>query len=166
MDEIAIKPLFKGMERLIPTGQFLPVSLPSLEACSYMSRSSILLPGEETQFQSLVSTSSLKRRPSRLLSIATKKKTKTRILILTNNRLLCVKMEKGGKVPAIRGEWPIPKATAGKEKLNNEKPKPDKEKEKKKGKSDVNQVVVSVEKKGEKEFVVLTVCQTPPLDTG
>ena len=101
-----------------------------------------------------------------MLSIATKKKTKTRILILTNNRLLCVKMEKGGKVPAIRGEWPIPKATAGKEKLNNEKPKPDKEKEKKKGKSDVNQAVVSVEKKGEKEFVVLTVCQTPPLDTG
>lgn len=111
------------------------------------------------QFKSLVSTSSLTRRPSRLLSIGTKKKTKTRLLILTNNRLICVKVEKGGKVLPIRGEWSIPKIAIGKEKSNGEKLKPDKEK--KKGKDSVNQAVASVEQKGEKEFVVLTVRQTP-----
>lgn len=111
-------------------------------------------------FQSLVSTSSLRRRPSRLLSIATKKKTKTRILILTNSRLICAKIEKGGKVIAIRGEWPIPKVSMAKERINNEKSKPDKEKEKKKGKDSGNQAVISVEPKGENEFVVLTVRRT------
>lgn len=118
--------------------------------------SSILLPGEEMHFQSLVSTSSLRRRPSRLLSIATKKKTKTRILILTNCRLICVKIQKGGRVIAIRGEWVIPKVLMVKERINNEKPKPDKEREKKKGKDSGNQTVNSVEPKGENEFVVLT----------
>lgn len=70
-----------------------------------------------------------------------------------------MKIQKGGRVLAIRGEWPIPKVAKGKEGLNNEKPKPDKEK--KKGKDSANQTVVSVEPKGEKEFVVLTVRQTP-----
>ena len=125
-----------------------------------MSRSSILLPGEDIQFQSLVSATSLKRRPSKLLSIATKKKTKTRMLILTSNRLICVKIEKGGKVLAIRGEWVIPKVTTGKGGSNSEKPKPDKEKERKKEK---NQTIISVNPKGEKEFVVLTVCKIPLL---
>lgn len=107
------------------------------------------------RFQSLITTSSLKRRPSRLLSIATKRKSKTRILILTtNNRLLCVKTEKGGKVLAVRGEWVI---AAGKERSNSGNLKPDKEKEKKKGKDCGNQTVISVEPKGEKEFVVMTV---------
>jgi len=125
-----------------------------------MSRSSILLPGEDVRFQSLVSATSLKRRPSKLLSITTKKKTKTRMLILTSNRLICVKIEKGGKVLAIRGEWTIPKVTTGKGGLNSEKTKPDKEKERKKGK---DQTVISVNPKGEKEFVVLTVCRIPLL---
>lgn len=118
--------------------------------------SSILLPGEEIQFQSLVTTSSLKRRPSRLLSLATKKKAKTRVLILTNIRLLCVKVEKGGKVVTIRAQWTIQKPTIPKERPSNEKLKPDKEKEKKKGKDNANQTITSVELKGEKEFVVLT----------
>lgn len=126
-----------------------------------MSRSSILLPGESVLFQSLVSTTSLKRRPSKLLSITTKKKTKTRMLILTSNRLLCVKIRKGGKVLAIRGEWAIPKVTTGKEGSNSEKPKLDKEKGGRKRKDSVNQTVISVDPKGEKEFVVLTVRRTP-----
>jgi hypothetical protein len=115
------------------------------------------------QIQSLVSTSSLTRRPSRLLSIGTKKKTKTRVLILTNNRLICLKVEKAGRVLTIRGEWAIPKVAIGKGGSNSEKLKPDKEK--KKGKDHVNQPVISVEPKGEKEFVVLTVRQTPLLGT-
>jgi len=124
-----------------------------------MSRSAILIPGEDIRFQSFVSASSLKRRPSRLLSITTKKKTKPRMLLLTNNRLICAKVEKGGKVLTIRGEWTIPKVTAGTEKSNTEKHKPDKEKEKKKSKDSANQTIISVEPKGEKEFVVLTVSQ-------
>lgn len=111
------------------------------------------------RFRSLVSTSVLKRRPSKLLSITTKKKTKSRLLILTNNRLICVKIEKGGKVLAIRGEWAIPKVTTRKEGSNGEKPKSDKEK--KKGKDSVNQTIISVDPKGDTEFVVLTVRRTP-----
>lgn len=107
------------------------------------------------RFRSLVSTSVLKRRPSKLLSITTKKKTKSRLLILTNNRLICVKVEKGGKVLAIRGEWATPKVTTRKEGSNGEKPKSDKEK--KKGKDSVNQTIISVDPKGDTEFVVLTV---------
>lgn len=79
------------------------------------------------------------------------------MLILTNNRLICVKIEKGGRVIAIRGEWVIPKVAAGKENSNCEKPRPDKEKEKKKSKDSVNQAVISVDPKGDNEFVVLTV---------
>lgn len=110
-------------------------------------------------FQSLVYTSSLTRRPSRLLPIGPKKKkTKTRVLILTNNRLICLKSEKGGKVVTVRGEWAIQKVTILKERSNGEKLKPDKEK--KKGKDSVNQPVISVEQKGENEFVVLTVRRT------
>jgi len=105
------------------------------------------------RFQSSVSATSLRRRPSRLLSITTKKKTKTRTLILTNHRLICVKIEKGGRVLAVRGEWLIPKVILG------EKPKPEKEKEKKKSKDTINQTVISVDPKGDNEFVVLTVRQ-------
>lgn len=128
-----------------------------------MSRSSILLPGEEIQFHSLVSTSSLRRRPSRLLSIGTKNKAKTRILVLTNNRLICLKIGKGGKALTTRGEWVIPKVALGKERSTSEKLKPDKEK--KKGKDSANLAVLSIEEKGEKEFVVITVRQTALLGT-
>lgn len=80
------------------------------------------------------------------------------MLVLTNNRLICVKLEKGGRVLAIRGEWAIPKVAIGKERPNHERPKPDKEK--KKGKDSANQAIMSVDPKGDKEFVVLTVRQT------
>lgn len=83
------------------------------------------------------------------------------MLILTNNRLVCAKIEKGGKVLAVRAEWAIPKVTTGKVKPSGEKPKLDKEKEKKKGKDSVNQTILSVDPKGDNEFVVLTVRQTP-----
>jgi len=126
-------------------------------------RSSILLPGEGIRFQSLVSTSSLKRRPSKLLSITTKKKAKSRMLLLTNTRLICLKIEKGGRVLAIRGEWVFPMVTTGKENPKSERPKPEKEKERKKRKDSLNQTVISVDPKGEKEFFVLTVRQTTPL---
>lgn len=120
-------------------------------------RSSILLLGEGILFQSVVATSSLRRRPSKLLSMATKKKTKARMLILTNTRLICVKVEKGGKVLAVRGEWVIP---TGKEKSNREEPKPGGGRGKGRGKE--IQAVISVDPKGEKDFVVLTVRENHP----
>lgn len=75
--------------------------------------------------------------------------------------MLCVKIRKGGKVLTIRGEWTIPKVTTGKGGPNSEKPKLDKEKGGRKRKDSVNQTVISVDPKGEKEFVVLTVRRTP-----
>lgn len=122
----------------------------------YVSSSSILLHGEEIKFKSLVSTSSQTRRPSRLLSLATKKKTKTRLLVLTNNRLICLKVGEAGRASPIRGEWAL-KPAVQKGGLDHDKLKPDKEK--KKGKDILNQAVYEVHQKGEKEFVVLTVCQ-------
>ena len=119
-------------------------------------RSSILAPGEEIRFQSLVSTSSLRRRPSKLLSMTTKKKTKSRALVLTSNRLICVKIEKGGRVLAIRGEWVIPET--GKERPGCEKPRPGGGRGGgRKRKDSVNQTVISVDPKGDNELVVLTV---------
>lgn len=70
-----------------------------------------------------------------------------------------MKVRKGGKTLTIRGEWVIQKVTLGREKLNSEKPKPDKEK--KKGKDSVVQTIISVDPKGDNEFVVLTVRKTP-----
>ena len=128
-----------------------------------MFRSSILVPGEEIRFQSVVTTSSLRRRPSKLLSITTKKKTKTRVLVLTGNRLICVKVEKGGRVLAIRGEWVIPNGTTGKEKPSYEKPRPGGGRgAARKGKDSANQTVISVDPKGDNELVVLTVRPTLP----
>jgi len=77
--------------------------------------------------------------------------------------LICVKIEKGGKVLVIRGDWAIPKVTTGKEKPNSEKPKPGGGRGGMggmKGKDSVNQTVISVEPKGEKEFVVLTMTKS------
>ena len=108
-----------------------------------------------------MSTTSLKRRPSKLLSITSKRKSKTRLLILTNNRLICVKVGKGGKTLTIRGEWTIQKVVLGKERSNSDKPKPDKDK--KKGKDSAIQTIISVDPKGDNEFVVLTVRKTPLL---
>lgn len=71
-----------------------------------------------------------------------------------------MKVEKGGKVLAIRGEWAIPKLTTGKEKSNSEKLKPGGGRGAGRWKDSVNQTVISVDPKGDSEFVVLTVRQT------
>ena len=90
-------------------------------------------------------------------------KCKTRALILTSNRLICVKIEKGGRVLAIRGEWVIPNVTTGKEKPSCEKPRPGGGRGAgRRGKDSVSQTVISVDPKGDNELVVLTVRQSLP----
>ena len=72
-----------------------------------------------------------------------------------------MKVRKGGKALTIRGEWTIQRVVLGKERSNSDKPKPDKDK--KKGKDSAIQTIISVDPKGDNEFVVLTVCKTPLL---
>ena len=85
---------------------------------------------------------SLRRRASRLLPLPVPpSKPKTRLLILTDRRLLCLKHIVQGEI-SIKSEL----ALRASEKL--------KEKEKEK---ESRGIVASVERKGDREFVVLTV---------
>lgn len=118
--------------------------------------SSILLPGEEIIFHSPVATASLKRRPSKLLSIASvtpKKKQKNRELILTTHRVVCIKAEKGGRGFSVKMDLGSQRL-AEKEKGEKEKER-EKERDKKKVKDSANNII-SIEPKGEREFVILT----------
>ncbi|KDQ57705.1 hypothetical protein JAAARDRAFT_272835 [Jaapia argillacea MUCL 33604] len=99
--------------------------------------SAILLPGESILFNSSVQPGSLRRRASRLLSMAVTPKVKTRQLVLTTHRLVCLKQLKGNRGLGVKSEFILRV--------------PDEE-----GKKDTRSVVVSVEPKGEREFVVLT----------
>jgi len=120
--------------------------------------SSLLVPGEQILFHSSVVTTSLKRRSSKLLSIASvtpKKKQKTRELLLTTNRVVCVKVEKGGRFMNTKLEL-LTQKPVEKDKERNDK---DKERDKKRGKDkdkDASNSIISVDLKGEREFVVLT----------
>jgi 3-phosphoinositide dependent protein kinase-1 len=90
----------------------------------------------------------MKRRSSKLLSIASvtpKKKQKKRELILTTHRVVCIKVEKGGRSLVVKADM-VAKKPAEKEK----------ERDKKKAKESAN-YIVSVDPKGEREFVILTV---------
>ena len=88
-----------------------------------------------------VETSPLHRRASRILAIAVTPKRKTRELLLTNRRLLCLK-RKPNRPYVIRYEWLLTRPTSEKEK----------EKEK-----DIRHQIVNVELKTDREFVVMTV---------
>lgn len=118
-------------------------------------------PGEQIIFQSSVVTTSLKRRSSKLLSIASvtpKKKQKSRELILTTNRVVCIKVEKGGRGINTKLELLTQKPA------EKEKDKNDKERDKKKSKEkDISNNIISVDLKGEREFVVLTVSLYPSI---
>lgn len=66
--------------------------------------------------------------------------------MLTTHRVVCIKVEKGGRGLTVKAEFGSTGVTV-------------KEKEKKKGKDLANNII-SVDPKGEREFVILTVsCQ-------
>ena len=110
--------------------------------------SSLLLPGEVILFNTRVEARSPKRRGSKLrLPISVSPiRPKTRQLLLTTHRLLCVKQRLEGGV-GLKSELNLRKGTGvstGTEKT--------KEKEK-----EAKSIVESAERKSEREFVVLTV---------
>ncbi|KZT08424.1 kinase-like protein [Laetiporus sulphureus 93-53] len=102
---------------------------------------SLLLPNETILFNSSVEETGPKRRASRLFAMAvTPRKIKSRELVLTNHRLLCLK-HKPGRAYKIRTELhmrPLEKETE----------------------KDGRQKLSSVEPKGDREFVVVTICQS------
>lgn len=110
---------------------------------------SLLLPGETVLFSTRVEARSPKRRGSKLrLPISVSPiRPKTRQLLLTTHRLLCVKQREEGGV-SLKSELSLGKGivnvSSGTEKL--------KEKDK-----EAKSVVESAERKSEREFVVLTV---------
>lgn len=110
-------------------------------------RNSLMLPEEHVVFNTLVEPGGPKRRASRLLAMAVtpKKHQKQqqqhpRQLILTTHRLLCVK-NKPGRAVQVRTELFV-KPPLGK----------DKDKDR-----DQRHLVMAIEPKGEREFVVITV---------
>ncbi|KAI0695936.1 kinase-like domain-containing protein [Cerioporus squamosus] len=100
-------------------------------------RTSLMMPDEHVVFNAIVEPGGPKRRASRLLAMAvTPKKhqqSRPRELVLTTHRILCVK-NKPGRAPQIRAELFV-KPPVGK---------------------DLRSLVSSVEKKGEREFVIIT----------
>ncbi|PFH52010.1 hypothetical protein AMATHDRAFT_2499 [Amanita thiersii Skay4041] len=105
--------------------------------------------GERILFNSTVEARSMRRRASRLLSLPVPgSKPKTRQLILTDRRLICLKQRNSNNAQSmvsIKSEL----ALRASEKLKER----DKEKESR-------GIIASVERKGEREFMVLTVSKT------
>ncbi len=98
-------------------------------------RAGILNPEENVIFNSDVETSALRRRASRLLAMAVAPRRKIRELVLTDQRLICLK-RKPGRPYCIRNELLLRQ--------------PEKEK-------DSRYQVTGAEMKGDREFVVMTV---------
>lgn len=116
--------------------------------------SSLLLPEEVILFSTRVEARSPKRRGSKLrLPISVSPiRPKTRQLLLTTHRLLCVKQRVEGGV-GLKSELSLRKGattSSGTEKV--------KEKEKDK---EAKSIIESAERKSEREFVVLTVRRLP-----
>jgi hypothetical protein len=106
---------------------------------------------EVVLFKSIVEARSLRRRASRLIPLPVPPgKAKTRELILTSRRLICLKQQRSKGLGGISIKSEL--ALRASEKLKEK----DKEKESR-------GIVAGVERKGEREFVVLTVRSSPPL---
>ncbi|PSR71767.1 hypothetical protein PHLCEN_2v12371 [Hermanssonia centrifuga] len=105
--------------------------------------SSLLLSGESVLFNTIVEKSALRRRASRLLAMAGAPRRKTRELVLTDQRLMCVK-HKPGRPFELSSEWTL---------RPGEKDK------------DLKHTIVGVEPKGEREIVVLTGTKSHPFIT-
>lgn len=114
-------------------------------------RSSVLNVGETMQFHAPVEETALKRRTSRLLlPLPAQRKPKVRELALTSHRLVSLKPLKNGRGVGIKAQFVLREfqgqlaaGSSGREKRS-------------KG-DDVRRMVTGVERKGSKEFVVLTV---------
>lgn len=104
----------------------------------------LLHPGESVLFNATVETSALRRRASRLFAIAVTPRRKPRELVLTDHRLICLK-PKPGRSHVVRNEWSL------------QAPPPGREKDK-----EFRYVIVGVEAKGDKEFVVMTLSKSYP----
>jgi 3-phosphoinositide dependent protein kinase-1 len=101
--------------------------------------------GEVLVFSSSVEAGSLRRRASKLLPIPVPAvKSKTRQLILTTQRLVCLKRQKELDSPSIKSELSLRAQEQGKE---TEK--------------ESRALIIAVELKTEKEFLVLTVSFHP-----
>ncbi|KAF8837304.1 hypothetical protein BDN67DRAFT_208317 [Paxillus ammoniavirescens] len=133
------------------------------------SRVSLLLPGEIALYSTRVEARSPKRRGSRLrLPInVSPMRPKTRQLLLTTHRLLCLKQREEGGV-GLKTELNLRKGVSAlamggekvseKEKEKSKDKERDREREKDKEKEkEAKSIVESAERKGEREFVVLTV---------
>lgn len=111
-------------------------------------RSSVLNVGETMQFHAPVEETSLKRRTSRLLLPlpVSQRKPKARELALTSHRLVSLKPLKNGRGVGVKAEFVLREfqgqLAAGREKRS---------------KGDEIRRVTGVDRKGTKEFVVLTV---------
>ncbi|KAF8891705.1 kinase-like domain-containing protein [Infundibulicybe gibba] len=115
-----------------PAGTFDPLSYLTLPE------------GETIVFNSTVEARTLRRRASRLIPLpVSPSKPKNRQLILTNRRLLCLKLRRKGPVDSISVKSEL--TLRASEKLKEK----DKERESR-------GIVANVERKGDKEFVVLT----------
>ncbi|KAF5351814.1 hypothetical protein D9756_007409 [Leucocoprinus leucothites] len=100
------------------------------------------LPQEESiLFCSLVEECSMRRRASKLIPLVSSGKAKTRQLVLTSRRLLCLKQRQKPNELSVKFEL----ALKASEKLKDK----DKEKE-------LKVIIASVQRKGERQFVVLT----------
>lgn len=117
--------------------------------------SSVLNVGETMQFHAPVEETALKRRTSRLLLPlpVSQRKAKVRELALTSHRLVSLKPLKNGRGVGIKAEFVLREfqgqlaaGTPGREKRS-------------KG-DEVRRMVTGVERKGTKEFVVLTTAQS------
>lgn len=96
--------------------------------------SALLMVGESVLFNAMVEKSALRRRASRLLAIAGAPRRKTRELVLTDRRLVCLKHKPGRPYQ-----------------LSNELALRPSERDK-----DSKSAVLGIEPKGEREFVVMT----------
>jgi 3-phosphoinositide dependent protein kinase-1 len=115
-------------------------------------RASVLGVGETMLFHATVEETAMKRRTSRLLLPlpVSQRKQKVRELALTSHRLLCLKPLKNGRGVGIKARFMLGDATEGQLAGSG--------REKRAAKGDeVRGTVTGVERKGAKEFVVLTV---------
>ena len=115
-------------------------------------RASVLGVGETMLFHAPVEETALKRRTSRLLPLAvSQRKPKVRELALTSHRLVCLKPLKSGRGVGVKAEFALREAQAAQGSGSGWG------REKRAKGDEARGMVTGVERKGAKEFVVLTV---------
>jgi len=111
--------------------------------------------GETMLFHAPVEETALKRRTSRLLPLAvSQRKPKVRELALTSHRLVCLKPLKSGRGVGVKAEFALREAQAAQGSGSGSG------REKRAKGDEVRGMVTGVERKGAKEFVVLTTAKS------